>query len=37
MLREPINEDAAEEFVVDVVTGKLELPQIATGLLSSAE
>jgi death-on-curing protein len=37
MLREPLNDDAAEEFVIDVVTGKLELSQIATGLLSFAE
>lgn len=35
-LREPLDEDLAEQFVVDVVTGKLEIPQIAAGLLSFA-
>ncbi len=37
MLREPLDEDTAEQFVIDVVTGRLELPQIAAGLLSFAE
>jgi len=37
MLRAPLDEDSAEQFVVDVVTGKLEIPQIATGLLSFVE
>ncbi|QMU80018.1 death-on-curing protein [Streptacidiphilus sp. PB12-B1b] len=37
LLREPLDEDIAEQFVVDVVTGKLEVPQIAAGLLSFAE
>ena len=37
MLREPLDEDLAEQFVIDVVTGKLEVPQIAAGLLSFAE
>ena len=36
-LREPLDEDTAERFVVDVVTGKLEISQIATGLLGFAE
>jgi death-on-curing protein len=36
-LRERLDEDAAEQFVVDVVTGKLEVPRIAAGLLSFAE
>lgn len=36
-LRDPLDEDAAEVFVVDVVTGKLEIPQIAAGLLPFAE
>jgi death-on-curing protein len=37
LLREPLDEDSAERFVIDVVTGKLEVPQIASGLLSFAE
>ncbi len=37
VLRAPLDEDSAEQFVVDVVTGKLEIPQIATGLLAFAE
>ncbi len=37
VLREPLDEDSAEQFVVDVVTGKLEIAQIATGLLPYAE
>jgi death on curing protein len=37
LLREPVDEDLAEQFVVDVVTGKLEVPQIAAGLLSFSE
>lgn len=37
MLREPLDEDSAEQFVVDVVTGKLEISQIAGGLFSFAE
>jgi death-on-curing protein len=37
LLREPLDEDLAEPFVIDVVTGKLEVPQIAAGLLSFAE
>lgn len=36
-LRKPLDEDAAERFVIDVVTGKLELQQIDAGLLSFAE
>jgi death-on-curing protein len=32
-LGEPLDEEAAEQFVVDVVTGKLEVQQIATGLV----
>jgi death on curing protein len=36
-LREPLDEDAAEQFVIDVVTGKLEIPQIAAGLLLFSE
>ena len=34
LLREPLDENSTEQFVIDVVTGKLEVPQIATGLLS---
>lgn len=37
VLREPLDEDSAEQFVIDVVTGKLEIAQIATGLLAYAE
>ena len=37
VLREPLDEDLAEQFVVDVVTGKLEIAQIAAGLLPYAE
>ena len=37
MLREPLDEDVAEQFVIDVVTGKLEIPQIAGGLLSFSD
>jgi death-on-curing protein len=37
LLREPLNEGSAEQFVIDVVTGKLEIAQIAAGLLSFAE
>ena len=37
VLREPLDENSAEQFVVDVVTGKLEIAQIATGLLPYAE
>ena len=37
VLREPLDEDSAEQFVVEVVTGKLEIAQIATGLLPYAE
>jgi len=33
LLREPLDEDSAEEFVIAVVTGKLEIAQIASGLL----
>jgi death on curing protein len=36
-LREPLDEDTAERFVIDVVTGKLEISQIATELLGFAE
>jgi death on curing protein len=36
-LREPLDEDSAEQFVINVVTGKLEIPQIASGLLLFAE
>jgi len=36
-LREPLDEDAAEQFVIDTVTGKLEVAQIAAGLLPFAE
>lgn len=36
-LHEPLDEDTAEQFVIDVVTGKLELQQIAAGLLSFAD
>jgi death-on-curing protein len=36
-LREPLDEDLAEQFVIDVVTGKLEIQQIAVGLLSFAD
>lgn len=35
-LREPLDEDAAEPFVIDVVTGKLEVAQIAVGLRAFA-
>ena len=35
-LGEPLDEDAAEQFVVEVVTGKLELSQIALGLVGFA-
>jgi death-on-curing protein len=35
-LGESLDEDAAEQFVLDVVTGKLEIQQIATGLLAFA-
>jgi death-on-curing protein len=35
-LGESLDEEAAEQFVLDVVTGKLELPQIASGLLGFA-
>lgn len=35
-LGEPLDTDAAEQFVVDVVTGKLEVAQIAAGLLNFA-
>ena len=35
-LGEPLDEDAAEQFVLDVVTGKLELPQIASALVGFA-
>jgi hypothetical protein len=34
-LREPLDEDTAERFVIDAVTGKLEIAQIAAGLLGS--
>lgn len=37
LLREPLDEDVAEQFVIDVVTGKLELGRIAAGLLLFAE
>ena len=33
LLREPLDEDSAGEFVIAVVTGKLEIAQIASGLL----
>jgi death on curing protein len=36
-LRDPLDEDAAEQFVIDVVTGKLDVPDIATGLLPFAD
>jgi death on curing protein len=36
-LRGPLDEDTAERFVIDVITGKLEISQIATGLLACAE
>jgi len=36
-LRDPLDEIAAEQFVIDVVTGKLEVPGIASGLLQFAE
>jgi death on curing protein len=32
-LGEPLDEDAAEQFVIEVVTGKLELSQITLGLV----
>jgi death-on-curing protein len=35
-LDEPLDEDAAEHFVLDVATGKLELQQIASGLVRFA-
>lgn len=35
-LREPLDEDAAEPFVIDVVTGKSEVAQIAVGLRAFA-
>ncbi|HYZ08128.1 MAG TPA: Fic family protein [Pseudonocardiaceae bacterium] len=35
-LGEPLDEDAAEQFVIEVVTGKLELSQIALGLVGFA-
>lgn len=35
-LGEPLDEDAAEQFVIEVVTGKLELGQIASGLVKFA-
>lgn len=35
-LAELLDEDSAEQFVLDVVTGKLELQQIASGLLAFA-
>jgi death on curing protein len=35
-LSERLDDDAAEQFVIDVVTGKLEIAQIAAGLLSFA-
>jgi len=35
-LHDPLDEDAAEQFVIDVVTGKLEVPGIAAGLLGFA-
>lgn len=37
LLREPLDEVVAERFVVEVVTGKLELAQIAVELLAFAE
>jgi death-on-curing protein len=37
MLHVPLDEETAEQFVIDVVTGKLEIQQIAAGLLSFAE
>ncbi len=35
-LGEPLDEDAAEQFVIEVVTGELELSQIALGLVGFA-
>ena len=35
-LGESLDEDAAEQFVIEVVTGKLELGQIALGLVTFA-
>lgn len=35
-LGEPLDEDASEQFVIEVVTGKLELSQIALGLVRFA-
>ncbi len=35
-LGEPLDEDAAEQLVIEVVTGKLELSQIALGLVGFA-
>ena len=35
-LGEPLDEEAAEQFVIEVVTGKLELSQIALGLVGFA-
>jgi death-on-curing protein len=35
-LGEPLDEDAAEQFVIDVVAGKLELQQIASNLVKFA-
>lgn len=32
-LGEPLDDDAAEQFVIEVITGKLELGQIALGLV----
>lgn len=36
LLAEPLDEDAAEQFVNDAVTGKLEIHQIATTLVTFA-
>jgi death-on-curing protein len=35
-LAEPLDEDMAEQFVIDVVSGKMELQQIASGLVMFA-
>jgi len=36
LLGEPLDEDASEQFVIEVVTGKLELSQIASALVRFA-
>ena len=36
VLGEPLDNDAAEQFVIEVVTGKLEIQHIASGLITFA-